>query len=103
MLAPGELIHLLQNSVRDSVGRELLLLQDDRRDAFMSKKLQRGILRVTNAVGMKYDDITRIENHAALVVSRILNHAKRKPFETDFFAAPSMQEERLLLPSVSDA
>ena len=60
-------------------------------DAIVAEEFAGGILRVADAIGMKHDDVARIENEAALVVSGLFEHPQRKTRQPNFFAAAAME------------
>lgn len=102
MFSPREVIRLLQNSVRNRVGAKLLMLDDQVRQSRVAKKFSVGALCVADSVRMEHDNVARIEDKNALIVSRLREHAKRKANEPYFFAFAAVQQQGLLLPRIRD-
>src|SRR5208282_2559779 len=103
MLAAGECVRLSEDSVGDAIGRQILVLTDDLRDAAMAEELSRGVLGVADTVGIEDDHVAGIEYERPFVIGRFLENSERKTRQRNLFALSPVAENRLLLSRVREA
>src|SRR5579864_603906 len=69
-------------------------------EALPAKKLRASVLRVRDAVRVKYKSVTRRQHEAKLVICGLVEHAHGKTGKRDFLAAAILKNQQLLLSGV---